>query len=315
MMQHANMRTFINHYLSRRVTVDTQAIVRGLDPQYAVMRAACRMSRWIDPGRPQELTGEQPSSVNQHPRLRRLIATRDKLKHHFNGRATAEPAYQKLGREIAGERQRQRSALLRNIQRKWDQEQPVRIVERQLAGEKFSEDVKATLELSDDRPLEQKRLIETIMTLPGTTLEEEVCRRSAAINAVAAYCKFEEGGARGAPRKRPSTGVARPIKTEGATQPVAADPDEQALNEAMLSVFQEKRPTICFICLGRRGLPVHKRVYSFASPGDLSKHFKRKHLTGELKEGQPIKCNVCQMTLMDKMHLQNHAQKIHGTVS
>jgi hypothetical protein len=64
MMQHAKMRTFINHYLSRRVTVDTQAIVCGLDPQYAVMRAACRMSRWIDPDRPQELTKEQSLSVD-----------------------------------------------------------------------------------------------------------------------------------------------------------------------------------------------------------------------------------------------------------
>jgi hypothetical protein len=140
-------------------------------------------------------------------------------------------------------------------------------------------------------PLEQKRLIETIMTLLGTTLEEEVCRRNAAINAVAAYCKFEEGGACGASWKRPSTRVARPIKTEGATQPVAADPDEQALNEAMLSVFQEKRLKIWFICLGRRGLLLHKRVYSFASLGDLTKHFKQKHLT-KLKEGQPIE-NCC----------------------
>jgi hypothetical protein len=39
MMQHANIRTLINHYFSRCVTVDTQAIVHGLDPQYAVMRA------------------------------------------------------------------------------------------------------------------------------------------------------------------------------------------------------------------------------------------------------------------------------------
>lgn len=39
MMQHANIRTLINHYFSRRVTVDTRAIVHGLDPRYAVMRA------------------------------------------------------------------------------------------------------------------------------------------------------------------------------------------------------------------------------------------------------------------------------------
>jgi len=37
------------------------------------------------------------------------------------------------------------------------------------------------------------------MTLLGTTLEEEVYRRSATINTITAYYKFKEGGARGAP--------------------------------------------------------------------------------------------------------------------
>jgi hypothetical protein len=43
----------------------------------------------------------------------------------------------------------------------------------------------------------------------------------------------------------------------------------------------------------RQGLLVHKRVYLFASLKDLSKHFKQKYLTNELKKGQPIKYNVC----------------------
>jgi hypothetical protein len=77
--------------------------------------------------------------------------------------------------------------------------------------------VKATLELLDNRPSEQKRLIKTIITLPGTTLKEKVCQQSAAINTVIAYCKFEEGRARGAPQKRPLTKVTRLIKTEEAT--------------------------------------------------------------------------------------------------
>ena len=48
-MQHADIRTFLRHYLSRRITADTQAIIRGLQPQDALMRAACTMSRSIDP--------------------------------------------------------------------------------------------------------------------------------------------------------------------------------------------------------------------------------------------------------------------------
>jgi hypothetical protein len=103
------------------------------------------------------------------------------------------------------------------------------------------------------------------MTLPGTTLEEEFRRRNAAINTVAAYCKFQEGGATARPRGRPPTGKASPI--------LAKEAWHQALDRAKLSVYQEKRPTICFLCLGNQNLPMSKRICSFSTPGDLSKHF------------------------------------------
>jgi hypothetical protein len=60
---------------------------------------------------------------------------------------------------------------------------------------------------------------------------------------------------------------------------MVADAEKQALSAAMLLVFKEKRPTVRFMCLGEGSLPFEKRVYSFATPGDLTKHFKRKHLT------------------------------------
>jgi hypothetical protein len=135
--------------------------------------------------------------------------------------------------------------------------------------------MKTTLELSDEMSLIQKRLVETLMTLPGTTLEEEFRRHNAAINAVAVYCKFQEGGAAAWPRGRLLTVRASlTLAKETSLQLVAVDAEKQALSAAMLSVFQEKRPTICFLCLEERNLPFHKHIYSFASPGDLSKHFK-----------------------------------------
>jgi hypothetical protein len=106
------MRTFINHYLPRRVTADTTAVVRGLRPRHALVRAAYRMNRWINPDRPQELTIEQFLSVNQHPRIRRLIAQQEKWKRRPQGKATEQPGYRALSREIVNEKQRQRCALL-----------------------------------------------------------------------------------------------------------------------------------------------------------------------------------------------------------
>jgi hypothetical protein len=55
----------------------------------------------------------------------------------------------------------------------------------------------------------------------------------------------------------------------------------------MLLVFTEKRTTTCFLCLGEQSLPFEKRTYKFASPGDLTKHFKRKHLA-HIKEGDRL---------------------------
>jgi hypothetical protein len=303
-MQHADARTFVKHYLPRRVTADTTAIVRGLEPQYELMRAACRMSRWISPDRPQELTDQQSFSVNSDPDIRKLLARREKLRGRFKGEATKQPIYQLLNRAIFNERQRKRAALLKEVQCSWDIEHPIREIELQLSGTKFSEELKTTLDTSDNMAPAQRRLVETVMTLPGTTLEEELRRRNAAIDAVAAYCKFEEGET---PRGRRPTEQPLPDSDPRAT-------DEQALNKAILLVFTEKRPLVCFVCLGQSSLPLENRIFSFASPGDLTKHFKRKHLS-KIKEGQRPYCYVCPMQLDHKMHFQNHALSIHGTVS
>ncbi|CAG8980240.1 hypothetical protein HYALB_00009822 [Hymenoscyphus albidus] len=306
MLQHAKIDTFIKHYLPRRVTADTRAIVSGYEPQHDLMRAACRMTRWIDPDRPQELTLKQSLSVNQDPYICRLIVQREKWKRRFQGTATQQPGYQTLSREIFNSRQRQRVVLLKQVQVRWDLEHPVNEIELQLSGLKFNQEVQTTLHLDEEMPPIQKRLVKTIMTLPGATLEEEFRRRNAAIDAVAAYCNFQEGGTVARPRGKPSK--------ETNPQQESAEAEKQALSAAMLLVFTEKRPTICFICLGEENLPFEKRVYLFASPGDLTKHFKRKHLSN-IREGDRVGCNICRMSLKHKMHLQSHAARIHGTVS
>jgi hypothetical protein len=114
---------------------------------------------------------------------------------------------------------------------------------------------------------------------------------------------------------KPSARKASPTPSkETNPQWAAAEAEKQALGNAMLSVFTEKRTVTCFLCLGEQSLPFEKRTYKFASPGDLTKHFKRKHLA-HIKEGDRLWCKVCQMVLQHKQHLQSHALSIHGTVS
>jgi hypothetical protein len=153
MLQHADMRTFINHYLSRRVTADTRAIVCSYESQNHLMEAACRLLRWIDPCRPQELTSEQSQSVNQSPRVLQLVTRQEKLKRHSVGIVTKQRHYRILTCNIASERQRQRTALLKKLRDEWDLEKSVRDIELQLSGLKFDQNVKSTLDLANDMPL------------------------------------------------------------------------------------------------------------------------------------------------------------------
>jgi len=312
MMQHADIRTFLRHYLHRRVTADTAAIVRGLDPQESIMRSACNMSRWIDPNRPWGLTAEQAESVNNDPIICSLLQYRERLKRRLKGR-TNHPKYQELNKRIASEKERLRAALLTEIQEKYEREEPVRTIERQLAGVKLDRTSKAVSYFSKDTLPEQRRLIETmILAPPGATLEEEQQRRDNAVNAVTAYCKIEEGDMCEG-RKRSG---GRPKRVVTKTKEPSS-PEDEALKAAMLSVYikdPKERPTACFMCLGNEHAPFYVRVYSFSSPSDLSKHFKKKHLK-KVEEGEAPQCKLCNMCLNHKMHLQNHALRIHGTVS
>jgi hypothetical protein len=311
-MQHADTRTFLKHYIRRVVAVDTQAVVRKLKPQDKLIQEACRMSRWIDPERPWKLTPEQSLSVNNDPCIVRLIRHRAKCK----GKTSQVEKYDRLGRMINNERQRLRHALLIKIRKDWDSGQAVKDIENQLSGLKFSEELKTTLEFSHERTPEHNQLIESVLSLSGPTLLEEVNQRNAAINAVIAYCKVEEGQ----PARRRTASTGRSVRSarikceEDHKYFPETDPSTEALEAAKLSVYQEKRPTICFLCLGNEGLLIGDRIYSFSSSTDLGRHFKRKHLR-HMKSDDSIECQVCMMTLDHKMHLQNHALVVHSTVS
>jgi len=306
-MGHASITTFLRHYLSRHITVDTQAVVRGIQPQHAIMRAACTMSRTIDHRRPRRLTPEQSASVNNHPAVLSLLRRREQLKIILQN-PTKHPKYQNVNRKINRERQRQRYTLFQKVKERWKFEQPVRDVEAQLAGIETENDSEVV-----HGPMlpEQKELVEVILSRPGRNLEEELSRRNMAIRAVTRYCRIEEGGMNPSRLKRSSSRITPPKKTEDVPRLVL---DERALEAAKIIVYKEERPTICFVCLGNEKLPTEQRMYSFYTPWDLSKHFKRKHLANS-RESESLKCHLCRVDLDNKMHWQRHAYDVHGTIS
>lgn len=128
-------------------------------------------------------------------------------------------------------------------------------------------------------PLFQKRLAKTVITLLGMTIKEEFCYCNIVINTVAAYCHFQKRKAAVLSHKRlfiRQTSLIPSKKTS--LQLTVAQAKKQALNNAILLVFTEKKTTICFFCLRKQSLSFKKRTYKFASLRDLTKHFKQKHL-------------------------------------
>jgi hypothetical protein len=110
-------------------------------------------------------------------------------------------------------------------------------------------------------------LIDSVVTIPGTTIEKEYERRIAAINVVIAVCDAEEGAPSRsrAPQKRPADAIdtppAAPLPKRQNSTP--SDESDDTFSRAIASVCVkclEERPTICFICLGNARLLEGKRL-------------------------------------------------------
>jgi hypothetical protein len=131
-LQHASIDTFLKHYLDRNINVDVQNIYRGLEPQKALMRFACSMSRSIDPRRPWKLTPTQSASINNLPCIVKWSRITARLSEALVG-SRREERYQKAQKRLTSERARQRRLLLLDIVDRYKKEQPVIDSERQLS--------------------------------------------------------------------------------------------------------------------------------------------------------------------------------------
>ncbi|KAJ5507903.1 hypothetical protein N7527_010046 [Penicillium freii] len=317
-MHHADTRTFLKYYLDRRIDKNLPALIRGLNPDEDIMHAACRMSRTIDPNRPQDLTTVLSSSVNQRPEILALVQRRDELRQQLGRplsrhRGTVKyDAYRKLNQEINGARERARNALLSQLQEKYDQEQPMLEVQRQLSEATLEKAVKTKLQRSEELPPPQK-LCHRQLWIKRCVGGLKQSMRSLFI------VKFEEGETCRLPRNKrfetdvveldgPGNHPSEDEATESKSQP------DSPLEAAFRSIMKDHRPLFCFICLGQKELDMKKRVQQFASHGDVSKHIKRKHLQN-IAAGTVTTCNICDQKFDKVMHFQRHAIDFHSTVT
>lgn len=306
-MDHTNSDPFRRNYLGREICADLWGIIRGQRPQQALAEQACCGSHSISKRRPVDLTHEQLASIPFDPLVK-------KLSRELKTVPRRSPAYKELKKIVHKEKQRLRRELKQQIRNAWTTEQAVRDIECQIRGAGFAEPSTTS---TTDRPQgpAQKQLVEALTAPVETTLAGQYRRRDSAIDAISAYCVVQEGCTR---RKAQASSI------EPACDATSHYPPEQsALSLAMLSIFvrsEKERPRRCFMCVGQAlSLPpgdhhIGELISEFYMPSDLTKHFKRKHLS-KLKDDEPTQCRVCDIKLDHKMHLQNHAFRVHGTVS
>ncbi|CAG8400598.1 unnamed protein product [Penicillium salamii] len=233
----------------------------------------------------------------------------------------ADEQYNRSVKQLRNEKGRQRNRLIRENLERYKNEQPVVDSERQLSGKVVDEEVLVALERTGYMTPQHMTLIDTVLTMPGTTIEKEYERRIAAINAVIAVCDAEES----APlrsrvtQKRSADAVdilpAAPVPKRQSSTP--SDKSDDTFSKAIASVCVKspnERPTICFICLGTPRLPQSERLRMYKNSGSLSRHFVRKHIK-PFSNDMRCECSICGEKLESKSALLNHAERVHGTVS
>jgi len=318
MLQHANSRTFEKHYLGRVVPVDTMAVVSHKEQQKALMRQACSIGYSASKRRPTHLTEEQSASINNDPKIQDLLRQRERLTSKVNKSDQIRTRLRNISKEVQSEKARLRRKRKDQIRRTWSREQAVTDIERQLAGKAFEEPPVSPSD--EDAHPAQKRLYQALRAPATNTIESEYRRRNHAILSVMSYCSVQEPPL--PPMKRQEA-IATRMDVSNLHDDTTENAESSALGDAITSVFVKSRTDrtrTCFICVGWATTlqpsdpAIDGLIKPFYSSGDLSRHFKRRHLSN-LQLTEKLYCRLCDETLDHKMHLQNHAETVHGTVS
>lgn len=271
-MKHADIRTFLDHYLPRNIDTDMQNIMNGRDPNTTLMRAITRMSRWIDKRRPRHLSDEQRASLRQHPDYLEAVLRRDKqaraVKHDPSPQMQSQLG--RLSREVTNLFNRLSRALREKTRKEFDHKQAVIDIERQLSGTAVNDDeAKEVLQNEAQMLPDQIYLLEKLLTWPTSrSLEAEWQRRNVAVMAITKYCSVREGGPlRGrSKRKAPSEGfddeqpAMRKHNVGGHCRLDLSPPPKNILQKAEEHIRTAERPKKCFQCYGDDKLPDHRRA-------------------------------------------------------
>ncbi|KAI0971910.1 C2H2 finger domain protein [Xylaria arbuscula] len=295
-----NSDTFQKHYLSRNVCADLWAVHMDRVPQHALLQEAVSHGSSRSSRRPVALTAEQSQSINEMPKIVRLAEKLRGLR-----RRTLE--YGAARRALDAAKNKASKDLLATIRQEWTEKQGVEDINRQIRGEGF-----APVENRITRPMssQQRWLVEAITASLICDLPTQRHRRTEVIRAIVSYCSVEEAFATGVVKSAPPPPP--PVEVQ--------EPDPiQSLRQSVIVKSENEKLLRCFVCVGKALLTLslddskmNNYCRHFYSTTDLTRHFRRTHLS-KLEPNDKTECPICyRFALINKKHLQRHAQDVHG---
>lgn len=303
-MDHApNSETFQKHYLSRNICVDIYAHQRASDPQEALLAISTSHGHSRSSRRPANLTSEQSASLKNHPSIVGMTARLHKLR-------VRSPEYRALRLKIKATKAKLFNTKKEAIRKEWTAKQAVEDIDRQIGGPGLAPVPQQT---GRPTPPAQQRLM-TALTAPlvGTDMREQFNRRAAAIDAIIAYCTVDEPL---------STKILEANKPEPPPELQSAQNMTLSHEQLRASVRVHKRGERlrrCFLCVGKAlTLPpddpnITALCWTYSVPASVTRHFRSVHLS-KLGDDARTVCPICPTAkLKGKMHLQNHADVVHG---
>lgn len=304
-----NSDTFQGHYLAVNVSTDIQAKMLGTTPQKELMKQATSHGGSIDVRRPINLTADQAHALQSDPQYVRLTTLLYSLPKGSPDRPEVE---------------RRRKNLMASLRRKaiewaredWKASQAVEDIERQLEGHGFAPQVARDVARAS-RPLvgAQLRMLTALEAPPPRTFDVAALnqRRGAAIEALMAYCVVEEALSMSNKmmEARPAPEIAKLPQKE-------TDPLRLAQMIRASAFGRVGKVHRCFVCVAKALTlypddPNVDVLLRWVERHDsLTRHFVLVHLRNIATDATG-QCPLCpDVHLNDKMHLQQHAEVVHG---
>ena len=320
-MKHQSIRTFLKHYLPRRIDADMVGIMLGREVNGAFMRAVTRMSRWANGRRPLYLTTSEQQSIEEDPEVQSAKKERDKAEQMAGTSTVSHPKVCtchvcKAKKNLINTKKRRLYALKKEVRTDWDDKEAMEDIDRYLSGLPIDDDGEGDMVIGDEMPSQQADLLAKLTSLPESrSIKSELRRRCIAIDSVRNYCSVDEGGPCRGCKPKPVYRSASQVTLDRRARVTVATTIEareaERLEAARDHIEHADKPLACFQCFGEETKPVGKRTQRWKQTSGLNRHFRDYHLSPYVDDNKPVHCNYCKVMLDNKMHFQRHASDIH----